>query len=242
MSNNTVDMGKKEIERALSMLGEIACRKNMLVDLAVYGGSALSVAFDIREATRDVDAVFEKEKTFIREASIEVAEKMGLDEDWINDAVKPYLSALNEDETVLFKSYPSESNVGLRVFIPTPDYMLAMKCIDIRTSPTDKDIDDVKNLISVCSIKSVDEALDVVNSFYPAKLIQPKTMFALEEIFDEVNAKGYKNPNNINTLDDDYKSSLLKHVTFKKIENISDDDLASYLNSARNERSKVKPK
>lgn len=40
-------------------LGTLALQEGQVIDLAVYGDSALAIAYDLRTATRDVDAVFE---------------------------------------------------------------------------------------------------------------------------------------------------------------------------------------
>lgn len=208
-------MSPDEINFALNRLGELAVESKMVVDMAVFGGSALAIAFDIRDATKDVDAVFEKEKTFIRKAALVVAEELNLPDDWINDAVKPYLSALTNQETVLFRSYPSENNVGLRVFIPTPEYMLAMKCIDIRTSPTAMDVHDVKKLISICEVENIEQVLNVVTSFYPPERIQPKTIYALEEIFEQLKDSTEVKPSMSFTVPD-YQKVIEFHRKNKK--------------------------
>ena len=58
-----------------------------------------------------------------------------------------------------------------------------MKCIDIRLGTGSNDVEDVRKLALVCNIKDADEALKIVESFYPLKRIPPKTSLALEEIF-----------------------------------------------------------
>ena len=44
-----------EIRRALTRLGEIAWGAQRIIDMAVYGGSAIVLAWGFRVATKDVD-------------------------------------------------------------------------------------------------------------------------------------------------------------------------------------------
>lgn len=173
----------EKMELAFSMLGARAIDAGRIVDMAVYGGSALALAYDLRRTTKDVDAVYESDKDFVPRAVAAIAIELDLPEDWLNDAVKGYVSQNEPGNLIKFASYPSESEVGLRVFVPAPEYFFAMKCIDIRLGAGSNDVEDVKKLALVCNIKSAAEALKIVESFYPGKRIPPKTSLALEEIF-----------------------------------------------------------
>ena len=173
-----------KMERAFTRLGEMALDAGRVVDMAVYGGSALAVAYDLRATTKDVDAVFEKDRDFVRKAVEAVAAEMDLPSDWLNDAVKGYVSPNESGNMVKFGSFPSEERAGLRIFVPAPEYFFAMKCIDIRTGTSSKDVEDVKNLALVCKIKDANEAMNIVESFYPNRPIPTKTSVAIQEIFE----------------------------------------------------------
>lgn len=175
-----MSLDSMKMEEAFARLGNMALEEGRVVDLAVYGGSALAVAYNLRKTTKDVDAVFEKDRDFIRRAVEVVGMEMNLPSDWLNDAVKGYLSPNEAGNMIRFGSFPSESSPGLRVFVPSPEYFFAMKCIDMRTGSGSKDVEDAKNLALVCEIKTADEALDIVESFYPDRAIPPKTRFAIE--------------------------------------------------------------
>ncbi|MDP2810331.1 MAG: hypothetical protein Q8O34_09290 [Rhodocyclaceae bacterium] len=83
---------KSDIEAGLRRIGEIAHAEGKLVDIAVYGGSAMAIAWNARASTRDVDAVFDGDTDFIRRATAIVAAETGWPEDWLNDGVKDFLS------------------------------------------------------------------------------------------------------------------------------------------------------
>jgi len=178
------------LEQALNALGRRAYSAGRVVEIAIYGGCAVMLTLDNRVATRDVDAVFEKDKEFVRRIAREVAEEFGWDADWLNDGVKGWLSAAESDPAVkrLVGTYPSEDEPGLRVFVPKPEYLFAMKCRAMRVGGTEEseDIEDIRRLATVLDIKSAPEALKIVEAFYPSHLIPAKTQFGLEEIFSKL--------------------------------------------------------
>lgn len=46
------------IEQAFDLKGTMAAKRGLVIEIAVYGGSCLVLASDIRNASADVDAVF----------------------------------------------------------------------------------------------------------------------------------------------------------------------------------------
>ena len=84
---------RDDILRGLKAIDLRARTAGILVDLAIYGGAALAIAFDIRLATRDVDAVVRGSPDFLRAAAAAVALDEGWPEGWLNDGVKGFLSS-----------------------------------------------------------------------------------------------------------------------------------------------------
>ena len=141
-------------------------------EIGICGGAVMCLVFKARESTKDVDAVFLPTQE-IRHASKLVADKLGVPEDWLNDAAKGY-----------FLSQPPVHDVvelsNLRVWAPQADYMLAMKCVSARFDS--HDLDDTKFLLAHLGIRSVEEASRIVEQYYPRKVIPAKTQFLLEEL------------------------------------------------------------
>jgi hypothetical protein len=69
--------------------------------------------------------------------------------------------------------------------VAKPEYLFAMKCRAMRLGGTDSstDVDDIKLLARKIGITSSNEALTLVEKFYPNNILEPKTRFGLEEIF-----------------------------------------------------------
>jgi hypothetical protein len=176
------------VEQALEELGRRARAEGKIIEIAIYGGSALMLTFDWRVATRDVDAVFEADKQTIRRLARDMAEDHGWDPEWLNDGVKGFLSASDAapEAKRLFRTYPSEDAPGLRVMIASPAYLFAMKCRAMRLGGVaeNADVEDIRSLAREIGVTNAQQALDLVSAFYPAQVLEPKTRFGLEEIFD----------------------------------------------------------
>ncbi len=173
------------LESALAELGRRSYEAGRTVEIAVYGGSALLLTLNRQVNTRDIDAVFEKDKDFIKKLASEIAAESGWDENW--------LSAIDADPAVktLFRTYPSEEQPGLRVFVAKPEYLFAMKCRAMRVGGVDsssdiEDIKDIKLLAHAIGITNSADAMTLVEKYYPRNLLEPKTRFGLEEIFSSL--------------------------------------------------------
>ncbi len=180
---------KQDIQHGLTRLGEIAYESRKVIDIALYGGSAIALAWEFRVSTKDVDAVVRGDPAFLRDAVRQVAEEEGWPQDWLNDGVKGFLSA--HEELRLQGTYPVPERPGLRVYVPTPEYMLAMKCMAMRPEGVAgaQDIDDIRKLIGISDMQTHDEVLALVEKFYPRALIPPKVALGVEEIMQQLSEK-----------------------------------------------------
>lgn len=181
------------LEKAFERLGALAAAEGKLVEISVYGGSALLLSFDKRAATRDVDAVFDKDREFVRQAAARIAEEFGWPGNWINDGVKGFLSAYDAqpEAKTLLRSYPQAGEGGLRVFLATPSYLFAMKCLAMRIGGAElsHDADDIRRLAGALGIRTFEDAIGAVARFYPDSRISPKTQFGLQEMFESRGSK-----------------------------------------------------
>jgi hypothetical protein len=141
-------------------------------ELFLVGGAVMCLAYGTRPSTRDVDAVFRPPK-FVREAAARVALQAGIDADWLNDAVKGFLSERGE-----FAPFLELEN--LRVMIAQPEYLLAMKCLSMRLGEPFHDEADIRYLLRYLNIESYARAREVITRFYPEEKFPQKTLYALE--------------------------------------------------------------
>jgi hypothetical protein len=84
---------------------------------------------------------------WLRNAAAELADERGWPHNWINDGVKGWLSHRDADPgaKALFKTYPSEEEPSLRVFVASPHYLFAMKCLAMRIGGVDENINLVED-------------------------------------------------------------------------------------------------
>jgi hypothetical protein len=187
---STPFLTRENLERAFRELGLRARAADKIVEIAVYGGSALILTLPGRVATKDVDAVMHHDQAWLRDAVAALAQEKGWPPDWLNDGVKGWLSHRDADPEAkhLFKTYPSEDEPGLRVFVASPHYLFAMKCLAMRIGGVDESQDrsDIEALARQIGIVAAEQALDIVSQYYPLSRISPKTHYGIEEIFSRL--------------------------------------------------------
>ncbi|MCX6874100.1 MAG: hypothetical protein NTW21_09875 [Verrucomicrobia bacterium] len=169
---------KERILAALDALNTRLSQQGVTGELCIFGGAAMVLAFDARLSTRDVDAVFVP-KSAMSNAAEMVAEELGLPAAWLNDGVKGFVSPTGE---LTEEGMPQWSN--LRILRPSTRYLLAMKCMASRVAGYDSggDRNDVVLLCRELDLTKLSDVLDVIATYYPARLIPAKSTFFVEEI------------------------------------------------------------
>ncbi|MDH3729259.1 MAG: hypothetical protein OER77_17140 [Myxococcales bacterium] len=170
-------LSRRDIERLLELLNNELRSASVKGEVYLVGGAVMCLAFGARESTRDVDGYFEPTKK-IREAATRVALASGIDERWLNDGVKGYLS-----ERGSFSEHLELSN--LKVFCADANYLLAMKCLAMRIGEEFQDLDDVRYLLRHIGIRNYEDALAVIANYYPLDRFPQKTLYALEELLED---------------------------------------------------------
>ena len=175
-------MNKEEMLKAFERLNEICHQQNIKGEIGIVGGAAMVLAYGAQRATKDVDAIFEPAQE-LRKAAQLIAAELHLPPDWLNDAVKNFFPP----------NLPTKNQVirfdHLLVWVPEPSYMLAMKAISARFDS--RDAQDVIQLCKILKLKKADQALEIIEDYYPHNQIPAKTIFFLEEIFEQDDLKNF---------------------------------------------------
>ena len=166
-------MGRAELERAFTALGERLERRGVIADVFVVGGAAMAMAYDASRVTRDVDAMFVPHGVVLEESRA-VAEDFGLPPWWLNDQASVYVSGKDDPGKRRVFDHPS-----LRVMAASAHHIFAMKALAARV----RDIDDLRILAPLAGVGSVDEAVRVCSDFYPDEALSARAMGVLEELF-----------------------------------------------------------
>ena len=165
---------KADILRLFELLNEELAASDTHGEAYLVGGAVMCLALGARASTRDVDAWFQPAK-LVREAAARVAARVAAPDNWLNDAVKAWLSPRGEFDRYLELSH-------LQVFVAQPAYLLAMKCVALRLGAEFHDLDDVRYLLRYLNIETASEAMKIVARYFDEAQIPPKTRLALEEL------------------------------------------------------------
>ncbi len=167
-------MTSEEITKYLTELNDELCSAKIKGEITIYGGAVMCLVYDARPSTKDVDAIF-KPVSEIRILIQLIAERNGLPSDWLNDGLKGFL--VSHPQRILLDLS------CLKVFVPEPDYMLAMKAMSARADTYDQT--DVRILIDVLGLKDPAEVFAILEKYYPHHQIKPATQYFIEEIFEK---------------------------------------------------------
>jgi hypothetical protein len=173
---------RETILRALQMLSDGLGKQGVTGEVCIFGGTVMVLAFTARLATKDVDALFQPAQA-IRELARRIADEQDLPANWLNDGVKGFLSTRHETTAGNLPQFPH-----LRLTMPVPEYLLAMKCMAARiggTTDEPTDVADITFLIRHLKLNSAKEVLDLVGLYYPANRIPVRTQYLVEGLFEE---------------------------------------------------------
>ena len=174
-------MSSALIRRALVRLGELADAEGIKLEVCVYGGAALMLAYDARTITKDVDAVVRPSDVAQRLAR-RVADELELPEVWINDDVKMFVAPREGLRTLPWDS------VGIAITVPTASYLLAMKALACRKALPgyEGDIADLRFLLRKMEITSVSQVQQHIDRYYPDDVIRAEDEALIAELIEEV--------------------------------------------------------
>lgn len=173
---------REQIVAALRALSDELGKQGITGEICLFGGTVMVLAFTARLTTKDVDALFQPAQV-IRDLSTRIAHDQHLPANWLNDGVKGFVSARHETTA---GNLPQFSH--LRLTMPVPEYLLAMKCMASRIGGTidePSDVADVIFLVRHLKLKSPKDVLDLVGQYYPANHVPVKTQYLVEGLFAE---------------------------------------------------------
>lgn len=160
---------------ALTALGAELAERGLVADLYVVGGAAIALAYDERRATRDIDAIFAP-KNEVYEAAARVADRLGLPDGWLNDAVKGFLQGPDHFPTKVIEL------PGLRCEVASAETVLVMKCLAHRLGEDDHD---VALLAAQLGLRTADEVLDLVERVAHPRLLTPQVELFVRSVLDD---------------------------------------------------------
>jgi len=147
---------KEEILCYFDEINNALAKRNQTGEIIIAGGAALTLAFDARDSTYDIDAIFEP-KGDMRQIINDIAIAHNLDDDWLNDGVKGFLTdkmgvtVCRKYSHLVVKNLDAES-------------LLAMKLTSARPTPS-PDLNDSIFLMKKLNIKTEDELFTLIEKY-----------------------------------------------------------------------------
>ena len=176
-------LSREKILDYLRQLGEALTDHGLKGEMLLTGGAAMCLVHSARDATKDIDALYEP-KDVINHIASKIAEREGLPDNWLNDGVKGFIEPnASVEEFVAFE--------GLRVQTVSAEYLLAMKLMSARYG--EKDYDDIRFLLNRLEINHADQAYALLQTYFAENRILPKTGYIIEELIGERQAIQLKN-------------------------------------------------
>jgi hypothetical protein len=160
-----------ELESLFAAVGAHLHANGLAAEVFIGDARSMSVVVRGRIEARDVDAVPLTDALPLCEAIAHVTSTHELAPDWFDDGV----TRLADGRRQAWADYP-----GLRIYAPSLEYVFAMKAHAAR--PEDRQ--DLAVLRDRLGLNGADAALALVEKWIPARLLTPKTRFAIAELFE----------------------------------------------------------
>ena len=165
-------MTREQILDCLQQLGDELAAQGLHGEILLTGGASMCLIHEARDMTKDIDALYEP-KMIINKIASKIAERNGLPQNWLNDGVKGFIGANAPTEDYMVFN-------GLRVQTVTAEYLLAMKLMSSRQG--EKDYEDIRFLLNKLGVTSVEQAYCILETYFSASKILPKTMYVIESM------------------------------------------------------------
>lgn len=142
-------------------------KENLLqLEITIYGGSVMTMIYDNRPATKDIDCVFSEVNLNLLDKILELTKfAFNLPDKWINEEIKEPLKSLIKEDKEVFRSYSN-----LKLIKPKAEQLLAMKILAARPEPA-KDFIDANILCKDLNITTRQNLLDTISKYIPLTLL-----------------------------------------------------------------------
>ena len=155
----------------LEAINKSLAENNKHGEIVIAGGAALTLVFEARDSTYDIDAIFIP-KEDMREIIKDIADIYMLSEDWLNDGVKGFMT-----DKMTFSEVLTHSN--LMVFAMYSESLLAMKLTAARSAT--KDMQDSIFLMNHLKIETEKQLFDIIKKYtHPKQQSIASKYFTLE--------------------------------------------------------------
>ena len=166
-----------DLELGLRLVVAELRRRGRPARLRIVGGAALALRYFERETTQDIDVAVDLSDEELAEISLSVAHAQGWNTDWLNRAAEKFVPSYGRSVDWI-TIYDADSVV---IQIAPPEVLLAMK---LRANRPGRDDDDIKKLMAICRLTTLDDLEDLFAQFYPGDALSDRAIRMVEFILD----------------------------------------------------------
>lgn len=165
-SNSIGLMDRDKLLEIFDYLNERLKENQLQLEITIYGGSIMTMVYDNRPATKDIDCVFSETNIKLLDNILDLTKfTFNLSDNWINEDIKEQLKSLLKEDKETYKVYSN-----LKILKPKAEQLLAMKVLAARPEPA-KDFLDAYILCKDLNIITKTELLDIVSDYIPLALL-----------------------------------------------------------------------
>ncbi|HEY5587393.1 MAG TPA: DUF6036 family nucleotidyltransferase [Candidatus Paceibacterota bacterium] len=211
------ELTKNDIEKYLEEINTRLKNEDNYGDIIIAGGAALTMVYNARNSTHDIDAIFSP-KEDMNKIIKSMAEEYDINEDWLNDGVKGFLT-----REMTSSVYVKHSN--LTVSSIDADALLALKLTSARAFS--KDMDDSITLMKHLNIKDEAHLFAIIEKYISKDRQTAQSYFFTKETFQqytnrEMNVQVQKNDNQVSNNIKEAVKQLEKFSNISSIQYVTD--------------------
>lgn len=170
-SNDIGLMDRGKLLNIFEYLNERLKENQLQLEITIYGGSIMTMVYDNRPATKDIDCVFSESNSKLLENILDITKfAFSLSKDWINEEIKEPLKSILKEEKETYRTYSN-----LTLLKPKAEQLLAMKILAARPEPA-KDFIDAYILCKDLNVKTKAKLLKIFAEYVPLTLIGERQM------------------------------------------------------------------
>lgn len=159
-------MDKTKLLEIFDYLNERLKENQLQLEMTIYGGSIMTMVYDNRPATKDIDCVFSETNFKLLDNILDLTKfAFNLPDGWINEEIKEPLKSILKENKETYKLY-----TNLKILKPKAEQLLAMKILAARPEPA-KDFVDAYILCKDLNVTTKTQLINIFSQYVPLTFI-----------------------------------------------------------------------
>lgn len=179
--NNIKLMDSKKLYNIFEYMNERLKENQLELEITIYGGSIMTLVYDNRPATKDIDCVINQTNDRLLKNILDSTKLVfNLSDNWLNEEIKEPLKYLLKEDKETYKNFSN-----LKLLKPKAKQLLAMKILAARPEPA-KDFIDSYILCKDLNIKTKEELIKIISEYIPLKLLGERQLNFIKYLGDDL--------------------------------------------------------